>query len=218
MIMDLDERVFYLILGLVIGFFIGRITKSLKHIDETVSEVDEIIKRDHEEHSHRYDEDGYFKPPSLTQMTSQITSHGLILFFVVGIVAYSAIVSQISSNTVQDQADANSENTRTIGAITNCTAKNLGDTLDAINSRTIYSESVGQASLVQLDAQKKLIVSALEDPPLETNRVTRSLSIYLDSVNELSRLQTKTLGAQQINPYPTVEDFQRCLTREMSTQ
>ena len=205
--MGLDERVFYILLGVLIGFVLGYITRSLKKIEEKVNEVDKHVQEK---------DRGFLRLPSWDEFKSRLTVNSVALFAVVALTAYSAFATQMNSNDVREQTLNNERDNQNIGAVALCTAEYFSDTLLAVDARTTYSSQQAQANIALQNAQAEFVSTALQEPALEAARVAAALRNYRDALMEFKSVQTKTMGKQSNNPYPVEEDFQSCLAGEMS--
>lgn len=207
--MGLDERVFYLLIGFLIGLFVGYVTRSLRDINEKVTEELEIIK-------HEHDERGRARIPSISELVERTTIQGLALFFVVALTAYSAIVSQVNSNEVKAQAEINTRNTQNIGAIALCTSNYLSDLLVVVNARTTYTTELAEANVLLQDAQSVFVGEALIEPALEAQRVTAALRDFQEALDVFQEVSERSIRTQKNNKYPEDADYQECLAGEMS--
>lgn len=88
--MSLDDRLIWLTIGCILGFFAGYLTKSLRDIKEELNEVDQILREDH----------GMGKKEQGGFLTAQ-TANYIMLGIVVLITAWAAVSSQKASNDVE---------------------------------------------------------------------------------------------------------------------
>lgn len=185
--MGLDERFAYLLVGCLIGFVLGYMARSIRNIEKKVDTVVEIEK-------HR-DERGI--------STYQFVANVALAFVVVLVVVNSFRTG--STNEVLKSTQDDIKQTQ------QCTQSYLAKTITALNERTTYSQAQSMANVELQRAQAEFITSALQEPPLEKDRVEAGLRKYFDKVTAYVTLVGKTAGKQATNPYPTEEQFVSCI-------
>lgn len=192
--MDWTERIEWLLLGMFIGYVLGRIVKSQREIKEELDEVkalEQQIVTDHKRFrrkNRKHDEEG---------ATRQQILYNAGLFIVLVMVVYSSFASQKASNEGKDTAD--------------CNISFLGGALTSLNDRSTYTVEASQANLKLQTAQAEFFGLLLAQPPLD-DRAKRVASVkYFAALNEFVEVTSKSTNDLRQNPYPTVEAYRFCL-------
>jgi hypothetical protein len=180
--MGLDERLFYLIVGCIIGFIIGWFSRSIHNIEEKVTEVDDIIKKDH-------DEAGFIRL----------------------LTALSSFQSQKVSNDVRSNSEQDRKTQERISRITTCNSQFLGRTILALNERTEFSTDQARANVALQKEQLRLLTIALTIPPPNAADGQAAVDRYLSKLNRYVELATKTAQKTATTKYPTLDDFTNCV-------
>jgi hypothetical protein len=205
--MGLDERLFYLIVGCIIGFIIGWFSRSIHNIEEKVTEVDDIIKKDH-------DEAGFIRLPSRSAVKgwfAKLTWKGVALFIVVVLTALSSFQSQKVSNDVRSNSEQDRKTQERISRITTCNSQFLGRTILALNERTEFSTDQARANVALQKEQLRLLTIALTIPPPNAADGQAAVDRYLSKLNRYVELATKTAQKTATTKYPTLDDFTNCV-------
>jgi hypothetical protein len=192
--MGLDERVFYLIVGGVIGFALGWLAHAIRNIEEKVIEVDEIVKKDHDE--------GGFLNGKITEIA---------LLAVVLLTVFAAFSSQLTSNKVEDNQKAQAETAKTLARTTTCTQTYLGQTIKALNERTQYSTEQAQKNVQLQKSQATFLSIFLKVPPSSVQEKEAALNAYFDNLTDFVVVAGKTSQKAAANPYPTDDEFKICI-------
>lgn len=197
--MTLDERIIWLLLGVVIGLFMGYLTRTLRDIREGVKEVDSFLKTNSPP---RRDESGAFKLP---------TWRGLAVFAAVAFTAIASFQSQAASNNADEslkRADASQDQ---LEQVVSCIIVNQTNFLDAVNTRTTYTQSQAKANKKLQEAQKVFFGILLHIPPYTQERRTeaaREYQIALDNFLDAANASEKNAV---ITKYPLAEDLLSCI-------
>lgn len=209
--MAFDDRLQFLLIGLVIGAVFGYLVRLMQDVKrdvrgvvkdvhvigqevhdvkEELDEVDTIVKRiDH-------DEGGYFK--------SSFTAIAAIL--VVGLTVYAAFVSQKASNDVKTSVDRNE-------IATYCNLTVTSKALNALNERSTYTLSNTQANIDLQTDFAKFFNLLLHQPPYNEVRQLRAAHNYQTSLNNFVYLAGKSKNKIEDNPFPTVDDLVACIEK-----
>ena len=185
--MGLDERLFYLLLGVAIGFIIGYITRMIQKIEKEVS----IIKKNREE-------GGFMRKPILADAAILLT---------VLLTVFAAFQSNQASREVVENSERDQH-------VVSCIVTSSTKLLNAVNERTSNSAAQGAANIALQEAQSAFIANALQEPPLEPDRVEEALTIYFAAISDFVEIQSDTLDTQSDNPYPTDDELQACIDNE----
>jgi hypothetical protein len=198
--MGLDDRLWYLLVGMAIGFVLGYLTRALNRLDEKVDrlqeeldEVDEIIKEDHDRRSR--DEGGFITPGWASSVA---------LFIVIAVTVGAAFLSQKASNDAQNAQD-------TLKRVTACNSALLSKTIVALNERTTYTGAQANTNVDLQLAQSKFFDLLLHRPPFSEQKRFLAAQRYQESQHQFLDLAKKTANKVQENPYPTKAELQRCL-------
>ena len=208
--MGLDERVFYLVLGILIGFVLGYFTHKLQNIEEKVEEVDMIIKKD-------LGEDGFIRLPawsSVKRWFSKIDIKHVALLLVVLLSAAASFQSQIVSNKIERNSAEDQKTQERIVRILTCNSSFLGKTILALNERTTYSTDQADANVKLQKEQLRLLTFALTVPPPSARDGQKAVDRYFKTLNNYVDLASKTASKQLKNAYPTSEEFTSCVNSE----
>lgn len=194
--MGLDERLFYLIVGCIIGFIIGWFSRSIHNIEEKVIEVDQIVKKER-------DENGFMRKPIVSDIA---------IILVVVMTAFAAFSSQRSSNEVRDNQFAQAKTAADLALTTSCTQAYLGKTIKALNERTTYSTEQAQKNVELQRSQVTLLSIFLKEPEASQAQAEAALKTYFDSLSQFVIVAGKTAEKAQLFPYPTDEEFKTCIS------
>ena len=199
--MGLDERVFYFILGCIVGAIFGYLARHLQTIEARVDHVDKIIEQDRKEA-------GFMKLPSFNWSKLKRPSfRDLMLIVVVLMVAFAAFSSQRNSNDVKHtQSDQ-----LKVGY---CNAEFLGKTIEALNERTTYSGSQVQANITLQKSFLEFLRILTFQPPKPQEEQERA---YYKDLGLFVEIAEKAVDKQVKNPYPTVDQFTSCLDKDLDT-
>lgn len=201
--MGLDQRLAYLLLGCFIGFILGYIARSLRDIEEKVTDIDNLM--------HKGDEGMVsipkFRKPNLKDF---------LLFFVVALVAFSSFQSQKVSNEVKVNSDHNRITDIQVQKIVYCNQVFLQKTIGTLNERTTYTVSQAQANI---DLQKRfselLGVLTFKPPKSEIDR-SNALDLYFLKLKTFIQVNQKAINKTVTNPFPTVTEFTDCLDMDLN--
>lgn len=197
--MAFDDRLTWLLIGVVIGFFAGYVTRTLREIKEEVHEVDEIVKSEwHEKH----DEAGALSPTFWPNV---------IMILVVVITFWAAVQSQIAANKVTStQADLITTQ-KQLGNVVSCNKKLLTQALDVLNARTRVSEEAAKANLQLQKSQGLMFDVLLHIPPYEADRQTRSVQVYAEALKKFIDAGGAVEYSTKVNRFPKAEDLSDCI-------
>ena len=188
--MSLDDRIGYLLLGLLIGFVLGYIVRGLRSIKEEVKDVHEIL-----EHDRKGDEYGFIT-------NSFATNVGL--FLVVLLTIFAAFSSQKASNDIKNNQD-------TISSFTYCNQQYLSKTIDALNERTEFSRQQASTNVELQKAQGEFLSVVLKKPPNSIEKREEALVEYFDALNKFVMFSAKNEAQVEVNQYPTNTELSDCI-------
>lgn len=201
--MGLDDRLEWLLIGCVLGFFAGYATRffretnmSLKEIKEELDEVDEIVKRTPRG---GHNENGFISAELAVKIALPI---------VVIITALAAFQSQIAlnrSHDVQNESKARST----------CTVIYLGKTFDALKVRTNYTENRAEQDAELQRAQAAMFSILLHEPPYSDEKQTAAAQDYFSELGEFVSASSTTAKHFDDNPYPTDKDLVACVEEHL---
>lgn len=198
--MGLDERLFWLCLGMVIGLVVGEIIRSLRElrtkVDDLKEELDDVDETVHRKFSE--DEPGF------------IDVGKALLFSVVILTVLAAFFSQKASNRSNDALAEQKK-------ITSCTQELLADALNALNQRSTYTVGQTQANVDLQKDTKKFLALLLHVPPYGPDRQYASAQEYFESVTSFIDLANKSIESLETNDYPEAEDLTRCVSEAKET-
>lgn len=191
--MAFDDRLQYLLLGIVIGFVLGYLVRLVKDIKEELDEVDTIVKRI----EHHDDESGFMRYPWIANIA---------ILLVVGLTAYASFVSQKASNEV---ADAQEQQEQVVA----CNQMVLAQALEALNERSTYTTGMATSNIELQQSQSDFFTILLHKPPYSEQKRTKAVQDYYSDLQTFLRIAHKNVKKVKNNPLPTIEDFQDCLSK-----
>lgn len=187
----MGSRLFWLSLGLVIGFIVGYIVRSLREIRDGVLEVEKSIsKREHKE-------DGLVRYPYVLDV---------VLLLVVALTVWASITSQIDSNKVQRAQDK-------IDQATSCNKQFLSKTITALNERTAYAQESINANVELQKSFNVLVGLSLHDPPISKDAGRKVVETFHSALSHFLEISSKASLKAANNPFPTTKELQICLDK-----
>lgn len=183
--MDLIERAFWMIFGGFVGFILGYIVANLRVIKEEVDDIDQRLK------------DGLPDRDDAGAVNKVFIDRAFYVLVLV-IVVFGAFSAQKASNDVRES--------------TGCSQDFLSGTIKALNERTTYSSEQARANVELQKAQSEFLAILLENPPPTDERVRENLEKYFDNLSDYVEINSKTREKVENNPYPTVEEYNKCLS------
>jgi hypothetical protein len=191
MSMAFDDRLQFLILGMLIGFVLGYVVRLLTDIKEELDDV-------RDDQARRRGEAGFMRHP--------IAADFMVLL-VVAISVYASFVSQQASN--------NSQNSQaSVEKSIACTIKIQGQALTALNERSTYTKATADANIDLQQSQADFFGLLLHKPPFSEARRSKAAESYFEDLQQF--LVLAKAGAKKVaeNPFPTVKDLRSCLGEE----
>lgn len=182
--MGFAERASWLLLGMALGFVLGFIVARLRSIEEKVNTMDEHVSRAIRKDNERG--------------AVRLEWRTLALMFVVLLTAYSAVLSQVASNKVQDAAKDDK--------VSLCQA--------GVSSRAVQRELVEAIYVLATGSLQR----DREAPPL-TEAEIRMYNAYIDRVNKFRKEMYQKIKPTKVcvpyvddeniappsDPYPSIE-------------
>lgn len=195
--MTFDERLIWLLIGCIIGYFLGFITGKVQNLKQEIDEVNPAKRR-----IRSHDEAGFMRYPIVADFA---------LFLVIIVTAYAAFQSQHTSNLV-------TKNQQDIARGTTCNQKFIRKTLSTLNQRTAYTKAQIAANLKLQKAQSDFLRVLLKVPPTpEEDRVKATQDYYATLINFIS-ISEKNRDTVASNPFPKIRDLKECLTQKVLRQ
>lgn len=197
--MTLDERVLWLLLGIMIGLFIGHITRLLQDIKEETSEVKSILKK------------GQPRKSNERGLINSKFANSIALAVVVALAFISAIQSQVASNKVTDTQSQLLSTQRQLDAIVDCNQTVLADALNALNTRTVYTRSAAASNLKLIRAQVTMFDVLLHRPPFAFPVQFDAQSVYNEAAKATIEAQVKSAKNAKETDYPDADELDNCM-------
>jgi hypothetical protein len=194
--MPFDDRISYLLFGMLIGFVLGRLTRlerMSKDIKEELDEVDEILNG--EKHQKNKDEGGFIK-------TSR--AGGFALLIVILLVAWASFASQRASNNSQDNQDR-------LETLVTCNSQILNRMVDATNDRTTYSAEQIKSNVDLQTSFSHLLAILLHQPPYGVARQSQAAVNYYSDLQNFLNVSKKSVIQVNRNPYPERDALAICV-------
>lgn len=138
----------------------------------------------------------------------KVSKHNLIqsvaLFLVVAITVTAAIFSQRSSNKITDTQEKFNREVA-------CNQLFTDKVISALNARTTFTSEQASANVNLQTAQVNFLKQLTASPPIGEQEAGVALNTYISALNNFLTVQGKTTSTIDNNPYPTTEDFNKCL-------
>lgn len=198
--MDLDEKIAWVLVGCFIGYCI----RWLQTIGREVHEVDEMMKRDHER-----DETGFARLPLVLDTLILILFVATLYSVFVGQDATdkaNQAVEDIQSQQARDQV----QNDR-IEQVGRCNLEFTAKTIRALNERTEFTRAQALANVDILESQLSFLDLVLVVPPVADAVRRSALEQYTNAVDRFVRVSNRTRDRASRFQYPTNEEFLQCL-------
>ena len=190
--MTFDERFTWLLSGVVIGLFMSYLTGTLSEIREEVKKVNTFLR---ENQFRKQDERG--------AMNSK-TVNSLALFLVVLVSLLASVKSQIASNKADDARDQ-------LESVVVCLTKSQATFLDAVNTRTVYTQTQASANKTLQEAQKVFFGILLHRPPYTAMKQEEAAHIYQAALNDFLDAADASAANAKTTKYPKAEDLLDCI-------
>lgn len=187
--MGFDDRLYFLLIGMAIGFILGRFSTRLDKIKEELDEVDEIVKK-----KLNRNEDGFIHP----------TVANIALIFVVFLAAVSTFLAQKASN------DSNDARNRLTNVVT-CMETTLNGTVSALNERSAYTVDQAQGNVQLVQNQFDFLTFLAHKPPFSQAQQVQAYMSYVGNVHSFVEINTKAANKIKNNPYPRPTALQDCI-------
>lgn len=202
MIVNLDERVTYLLIGCLIGFVLGYFTRYLQKIEKKIEIVDDKLSTDAPR-----DEGGFMRKPIVADIA---------IVLVVVLTAYAAFVSQLAVNEVKADNEQDERQDAVIAAVLQCNTEITEATIVALNERTTFSAENNQANVDLVKAQLEFLTLGLtSEPPLTPEQFEGVLQNYISSANSFTEVADQQKGKALAFEYPEKGALQACIDRKV---
>ena len=190
--MSFDDRLGWLILGCLIGFVLGYISRLLQEVKATVDEVESVVKDEQDKGDH-----GFVR-------NSLIMDAALLAVIVLTV--WASFSSQKASNDVQATQDK-------IARITYCNQRFIEQTISALNARTEYSQRQLSSNADLQKSQAAFLSVLLKKPPAAIPEREQAFQKYFEKLTNFVTTSARSNEQADANPYPTNDEFQDCLSK-----
>ena len=201
--MTLDERVIWLLLGVVIGYFLSYMTRTVRETLEEVHEVKLMLKNDP---ARTRNERGAVDRPTFNQIA---------LVIVLLLTAFAAFQSQQASNKVKTTQDELEDTQVALQQVTTCNRTVLSQALSALNTRTSYTQAAAGSNLTLVKAQVTMFDVLLHRPPYSEMTRFEATEVYNRAAKTFIELGTESQNNALTTKYPTDEDLATCIVKSM---
>lgn len=201
--MGIEERFVWLIVGCFIGFVLGYYTRYLRSIKEETHEMKEIVVNEFKQR--RRDERGAISPKF---------RNSVALGIVVALTAFASVQSQIASNKVTSTQEDLKAATTKLDRIVDCVIETNTELLDAINTRTTYTQGQAISNADLQRAQAVFFGILLHRPPYSQMRREEAARIYQDALDKFITAATASENNAKFTKYPKAEDLEMCIKTE----
>lgn len=213
--MAFDDRLLFLLLGVVIGFVFGYLTRlmqGMKEIKEELDEVDEIVKENLGSHHDDDYKGAHMKPfrqneKGFMKLSSRQVANVAVLLLV-GLAFYASVVSQKASNDATDSQERMEQ-------IVSCNRTTMTAVLESLNERSTYTVEMARANIDLQTSQSKFFAVLLHEPPYSEARRARAVQEYYADLQTFLTLAEKNQGQLAQNQFPTIEEFEDCLQKKL---
>lgn len=209
----MNSRLFWFLLGCVVGLILGYLVRSLRDIKDKVDLVDKHVTED------KRNDAGWISAQRVKDIA---------LFIVVVLTVYASFVSQRTSNKVSDQSDdlaaqqtVISQQQTTIAkqqAVQNklisCNQAVLQGTLAALNARTQYTIAQSQANIDLQKAFNTVVTASLQEPPIDEATGRKIVEDYAKALSHFLEISGKNVDQIDKNPYPTPTALLDCVNQK----
>lgn len=195
--MGLDERIGYVLLGVVIGYILGRlqdIRRGEVEIQDKLEEVDMHVN------SHNRDDRG-----------SALLN--VVLFAVVTMTAVGAFLSGAAADRSDEAVAKVNSAVEKVDRVTTCNTDFQTATLLALNERTRYSGQQAKSNVKLQKAQAQFLRIVLVVPPVTEERLRTALTAYFMYLQEFVEISEKSKLKRQRYKYPTSEELSACISK-----
>lgn len=198
--MSLDERFHWLLLGIVIGAFLGYATRVF--IEARQEHADVKTKFPKDDAGRTRDERGLARYPVL---------HNTALAIVVALTVIASVKSQLASNDVKDTQNELVRTQDKLEATTACNREILAEVLDAINVRTTYTQGQASANKELQAAQQKFLDVLFHRPPYTDAVRSKAGRNYQAALKNFLAKATAAEKNAKITKYPDASELSRCV-------
>lgn len=194
-----EDRLLWLLLGVAIGIFLGWLTRILRDILEGVKEVDHFLKK---------------SPPRQRDERGAVNMNklqGVALLIVVLLTAFASWQSQAASNKVADTQDRLKTAQAKLDRVVDCNKTVLSDALNALNTRTSYTQNAAVSNVDLVKAQVTMFDILLHRPPYSDLTRFSATQEYNESAKAFIKAGTEAKNNAILTKYPEAEDLNACI-------
>lgn len=217
-VVDLNDRMGYLVLGMLLGAILGYVARMLQdikkdvrvmshdvhNIKEEVDEIDTIVKR-----PRKRDESGIVRYPLAAD---------ILLVTVLALTFWAAYSTGETNNklekAVEDLASVQAQDEvqdQRLEKISQCTLQYTSRTIRALNERTQYTQAQANQNVKVLREQAKVFRAILLVPPLAEEQVRTILEDYVITLADFNDVAKKNKAQVTSYAYPTNKELANCL-------
>lgn len=212
--MTFDERAMYLLLGVAVGFILGYATRILLERTKEDHSMSEL----NVDPSSSGDESGVVGETREGIIFDRLKNWALLL--VVLLTAFAAFRSQAASNdadeaiasanTAIDKANKNQEQ---LEKVVGCLIVNQTALLNAVNTRTGYTQAQAKANKELQEAQSAFFDVLLHIPPYSERIENEAARTYQSSLDDFLVAASASESNAKITEYPEAQDLRNCIER-----
>lgn len=192
--MPLDEKLFWLCLGGVIGYLWGRYDRRRKKDLDTIKKelrvVTETLKEDHR------------RTPFVPRVA---------LALVVLMTALAAFWSQRASNESAEAVQRMEERYAQESIILSCSREFIGKVAIALNERTTFTTEQTVKNVELQKNQARFLTVVLKQPPVSEEGRRNSLQAYFDALTDFVIVASKSTQKAENNAYPKKRELGECI-------
>lgn len=198
--MELYETIFHVLLGVGIGYVLGRFHSYLREIKEELDEVDDIVKR--------HDESGFMRNPIMADIAVLLA----IAICVWAAFSTNSTNNKLENNLKEDQVQQAEllKAQEAIERLSICNQTYLTQTVVALNERTEYAQNRADANVKVVKSESKFWRFLLVEPPPSDEEGRAALERYLVLIDEFVEASERAKNNVVLHPFPTDEDLKSC--------
>jgi hypothetical protein len=210
-------RALFLAVGVLLGTYFGgkynTNTKSVKRLIEVSEETNKMIHTlfDAKVSGNQEPPAKQFgwRPPLRRDEKGSISLVNLGVLFAIIVVSLSLFSTLSTNSKVAKTQEAQAQSQIISDRENACTSSVLFATVDAINQRTQYTSEQADANIELQKAQLQLLRTPPNSPPAVGQA---ALARYVRSLTQYIKVTSDAKQAAVLNPYPTKEEYTRCLS------
>lgn len=199
--MAFDDRLEWLLLGVLLGYFMGYVTRSLREIKEGVDKVEAFLRNKPRPAKKKADDGG----------VNRERFNQIMLLLVVVLTAFAAFRSQYAANQAEHANSITHDNQAQLKRVVGCVIKNQTAYLNVVNERTEFTKDQALANKDLQKAQRVFFGVLLHIPPYPPTRRVDAAQDYQNALDHYLNTAKAYEKNTQTAQYPTANDLLKCV-------